>query len=318
MVVVVFFSHLHSSHCRCSKCHFESLSKRPSVWPSVWQSMFNFLEGMEFIFPSMEFIFPRWNLFSLTGICFPSLEFVFPQWNLFSLKGICFPLTKFISPQWYLCNMRSGMFHPVANWLFFQARISGFIFPGLVIVDKWRVDGQRAYKERVLTLVSRQWQFSLSNINICKQFKLTLRSSTIFFSLWTDRLWLGAAVTSVVICEWHLLALHGHYTHKSCMYMYMQVLSLPSLYILTGTNGVRHVAVCLKWSTSWFHCKRQTLRHTPHFHHHLTDARSQGNFNGHLRQCATCPTSFKGCFSPFILIIKLHLHFSTGANALMR
>ena len=46
-------------------------------------------------------------------------------------------------------------------------------------------------------------------------------------------------------------------------------------------------------------------RHTPHFHHHLTDARSQGNFNGHLRQCATCPTSFKGCFSPFILIRNL-------------
>ena len=172
--------------------------------------------------------------------------------------------------------MRSGMFHPLANWLFFQARISGFIFPGLVIDDKWRVDGQRAYKERVLTLVSRQWQFSLSNINICKQFKLTLRSSTIFFSLWTDRLWLGAAVTSVVICEWHLLALHGHYTHKSCMYMYMHVLSLPSLYILTGTNGVRHVAVCLKItrSTSWFHCKRQTPRHMSHCLHHFTDTRS--------------------------------------------
>ena len=44
------------------------------------------------------------------------------------------------------------------------------------------------------------------------------------------------------------------------MYMYMHALSLPNLYILTDTNGVRHVAGCLMItrSTSWFHCKRDS------------------------------------------------------------
>ena len=175
---------------------------------------------------------------------------------------------------WNLCNMRSGMFHPLVDWLFIQARISCFIFPGLVIVDKWRDDKQRTYKEHVLTLVSRQRQFSLSSINICKQFNLTLRSSTNFSpyglkdcdpapqlpALWSvnDICWLYMAIIHMIcacIC--------------TCMLCHYPIFTF--LLIRTELGMLRDAL----WSQDQLHgfTVRETLRHVPHFHHHLTDAR---------------------------------------------
>ena len=96
----------------------------------VCQSMFNFFEGMEFIFPSMEFVFLRWNLFSLTGIRFPSMEFVFPQWNLFSSNEIYFPSMVFVQHE-------IGHVSPVGQLIIFSGK--NFWFYLSWISDCWQM-----------------------------------------------------------------------------------------------------------------------------------------------------------------------------------
>ena len=117
---------------------------------------------------------------SLNGICFPSAEFVFFQWNLSSLNGICLPSMEFNFPIWNLGNMRSGVLHRLADWLFFEQEF--LVLSCQEMEMKWISDCWQMTSWWTAGLQITCFDSALfSNINVCKQFDIMLRSSTIFF-----------------------------------------------------------------------------------------------------------------------------------------
>ena len=131
----------------------------------------------------------------------------------------------------------------------------------LVIVDKWRVDGQLTN--------NMFWLWFQHSGNLRCQTSIFVSNSTLCYVLQqfcpcglTDcdpAPQLPVLWSENDICLLNMAVIHMHVYVHAC-------LSLPKLYILTDVNGFRHVAVCLKITrpTSWFHRKRQILKHTSH------------------------------------------------------